>query len=178
MLIAHSTPPLYGERWPSFTNSLKLMSSKTTSIKLSKAIHKRLEFDQANVTIREKPEQQPETVENDPVPLAKELAYLLTQPPPTQNDSETFTKEVGLFTSGGCKTKTKALHDLSRSLLTIPPTSVEAERTFSASGLFLTKLRCRLPDTSLDNRYARILKFVFSVLRQNAKPKMSTAYSL
>ena len=118
------------------------MSSKTTSIKLFKAIHKRLEFDQADVMIQEKLEEQPETVENDAVPLAKELAYLLTQPPPTQNDSETFTKEVGLFA--------KALHDLSRSLLTIPLTSVEAERTFSASGLFLTKLRCRLPDTSLD----------------------------
>ena len=126
------------------------MSSKTTSIKRSKAIQKRLEFDQADVTILEKPEEQPETVENDPVRLAKELSYLLTQPPPSQNDSETFTKEVGLFTSGGCKTKTKALHDLLRFLLTIPPTSVEAKRTFSASRLFLTKLRCRLPDTSLD----------------------------
>ena len=73
------------------------MSSKTTSIKLSKAIHKRLEFNQADVTIRE---EQPKTVEHDPVPLAKELAYLLTLPPPTQNDSKTFTKEVGLFTSG------------------------------------------------------------------------------
>ena len=60
---------LYGERRPSFTNSQKLMSSKTTSIKLSKAIHKRLE-------------EQPETIEHDPVPLAKELAYLLTLPPP------------------------------------------------------------------------------------------------
>ena len=79
-LIAHSTPTtirrkvaqlheLYGERWPSFTNLQKLMSCKTTSIKLSKANHKRLE-------------EQPETVEHDPVPLAKELAYLLTLPPP------------------------------------------------------------------------------------------------
>ena len=147
------------------------MSSKKTSIKLSKAIHKRLEFNQADVTIRE---EQPETVEHDPVPLAKELAYLLTLPPPTQNDSKTFTKEVGLFTSGGGKTKTKALHDLSRSLLTTPPTSVEAERTFSASGVFFTKLRYRLPDTPLD---MLVFKKMFA-LRQNAKPNMSTAYSL
>ena len=62
------------------------------------------------MTIRKEPEEQPETVENDPdgpdrtiVSLAKELAYLLTQPPPTQIDLETFTKEVGLFTSGGVK---------------------------------------------------------------------------
>ena len=98
------------------------MLSKTTSIELSKAIHKRFEFDQADLKIREDPEEQPETVRNDPVPLAKELVYLLT------------------------------------------------------SGLFITQLRCRLPDTSLD-----MLVFkskYFSALRQNAKPKMSTAHSL
>jgi hypothetical protein len=73
------------------------------TLKLSKASHKRLAFDQADVTIREEPEleEEPETVQNDPVHLAKELAYLLlTQPPASQNDSDTFTKEVGLFTSG------------------------------------------------------------------------------
>ena len=42
--------------------------------------------------------------------------------------------------------------------LTIPPTSVESEKTFSASGLFLTKLRCRLSDTSLCS-YFKILFF-------------------
>lgn len=141
-------------------------------INLSKASHKRLAFDQADVTIREEPEEEPETVQNAPVPL--ELAYLLTQPPAPQNDSDTFTKEVGLFTSGRGKTKTKALEDLSRSLLTIPPTSVEGERTLnSTSGLFLTKLRCRLSDSSLDMLV--FLKFYFAALRQNAKPKLSTA---
>ena len=32
----------------------------------------------------------------------------------------------------------------------IPPTSVEAERVFSASGLILTKIRSRLNDSSID----------------------------
>ncbi|GFS72472.1 uncharacterized protein TNCV_2116191 [Trichonephila clavipes] len=35
-------------------------------------------------------------------------------------------------------------------LKTIPPTSVEAERAFSAAGLFITKLRTRLSDKSID----------------------------
>ena len=68
------------------------MSSKTTSIELSKAIHKRFEFYQADVTIREKPKEQPETVENDPVPFVKQLAYLLTSIGNVHKISRTFHK--------------------------------------------------------------------------------------
>ena len=48
--------------------------------------------------------------------------------------------------------KTAAISQLHMSLLTIPPTSVETERVFSAGGLFLTKLRSasNLSDMSLD----------------------------
>lgn len=35
-------------------------------------------------------------------------------------------------------------------LLSIPPTSVEAERAFSAAGLLCTKVRSRLSDKTLD----------------------------
>ena len=38
-------------------------------------------------------------------------------------------------------------------LLTVPPTSVEAERAFSAAGLFVTKLRSRLGDQSIDTLF-------------------------
>ena len=37
-----------------------------------------------------------------------------------------------------------------RAIKTMPPTSIEAERAFSAAGLFLTKLHSRLSDTALD----------------------------
>ena len=42
------------------------------------------------------------------------------------------------------------LQKLYGALVTLPPTSVEAERTFSSAGLFVTKLRTGLNDTSVD----------------------------
>ena len=42
------------------------------------------------------------------------------------------------------------LENLYQALLTIPPTSIESERSFSATGLFMTKLRSRLGDTTLN----------------------------
>ena len=35
-------------------------------------------------------------------------------------------------------------------LKSIPPTSVEAERAFSAAGLFVTKMRCQLSNKTID----------------------------
>ena len=76
-----------------------------------------------------------------PILLAKELSTLLTKsltrPHP---ETDTWTKEIALFMTTAGKKKTSALSELSNCILNIPPTSVEAERTFSASGLFLTKL--------------------------------------
>jgi len=43
-----------------------------------------------------------------------------------------------------------AVQTLYEALLTIQLTSVEAERTVSACGLFATKLRCRQNDSTLD----------------------------
>ena len=44
-------------------------------------------------------------------------------------------------------------------LMTVPPTSVEAERAFSAAGLFVTKLRSRLDDDRL-TRFAFFAHFM------------------
>ena len=151
------------------------MVSKPTIVKMSKALHRRLRFDRAETdelssTANEQsnPSDSSEgadtrsNTEDSSIPLAKKLSSLLTQSNRSQQDglSDTFTKEISLFMTGGAEKKTQALKELSRSLLTVPPTSVEAERTFSASGLFLTKLRCRLSDASLDMLI--FLKFYFS----------------
>ena len=57
-------------------------------------------------------------------------------------------KEMQLFEA--TKKRPKSLENLYRSLLTIRPTSVEAERAFSAMGLFATKIRNRLNEGTLN----------------------------
>ena len=141
------------------------MVSKPAIVKISKALHRRLRFDrdetdelpctangQSNPSDSSEGADTRSSTEYSSIPLAKELSSLLTQSNRSHQDglSDTFTKEISLFMTGGAEKKTQALKELSRSLLTVPPLSVEAECTFSASGLFLTKLRCRLSDAFLD----------------------------
>ena len=77
---------------------------------------------------------------------------------PSQNaEKDTFSKEIAFFIAG--KEKTTALKHVYDALLVIPPTSVEAERVFSAGGLYLTKLRSRMSDETLDKLI--FLKFYF-----------------
>ena len=56
--------------------------------------------------------------------------------------------EMAVFTSSG--RRERCLEQSYQFLLCIPPTSVEAERAFSAAGVMCTKLRSRLDDRSLD----------------------------
>ena len=81
----------------------------------------------------------------------------IKKPDKSNSQTDTWTKEVNLFASGG--EKTTALSDIDSCLKTIPPTSVEAERVFSVTGLFLTKLRSRLSDVKLDKQI--FLKYYF-----------------
>ena len=74
------------------------------------------------------------------------------------NQIDTFTKEVNLFCAGRLQ-KTQTINELHQALLTIPPTSVEAERVYYTSGLFLTKLRSKLSDHTIDMLV--FLKFYF-----------------
>ena len=86
-----------------------------------------------------------------------EFLDFIKKPEQSNSHSDTWTKEVNLFVSGG--EKTAALLDIHSCLKTIPPTSVEAERVFSVTGLFLTKLRSRLSDVTLDKLI--FLKYYF-----------------
>ena len=61
---------------------------------------------------------------------------------------KTVQKEFDLFDATG--ERTPRMLKIMRAIETIPPTSVEAERAFSAAGLFITKLRTRLNNRSVD----------------------------
>jgi hypothetical protein len=58
-------------------------------------------------------------------------------------------QEMSLFEGGGGRGRILQLvYDY---LLTVPPTSVESERAFSAAGVVCSKLRTRLGDETLDS---------------------------
>ena len=57
-------------------------------------------------------------------------------------------KECEVFEASGKRPVN--LQTLYEALLTIHPNSMEAERAFSACGLFVTKLRSRLHDSTID----------------------------
>lgn len=83
---------------------------------------------------------------------------LATSFPPIMKKAEKFSKKnldqdlkkemIALEDKG---TRGKLLNLLYNYLLTIPPTSVEAERAFSAAGLICSHLRTRLADESLSS---------------------------
>ena len=61
---------------------------------------------------------------------------------------EDIKQEMNLFEA--TKKPSTKLELLFNALLSIPPTSVEVERAFFAAGLFVTKMRSRLRDKSLN----------------------------
>ena len=76
----------------------------------------------------------------------------LTQPSPNRlNDNSMLAaikSEMAVFECSGVRGRyLQLVYDY---LQSIPPTSVEAERAFSAAGLLCTKIRSRLTDATLD----------------------------
>ena len=151
------------------------MITKATITRNSKSLHQRLfkkkdtnsEGDGSATTgCQDSPETHTSSsadsnVPQIPVPLAKELSDLLRGSDlstPTASRTDTLAREIGLFTTN--RQETDTIKEIRHALFVVPPTSVESERVFSASGLFLTKLRCNLNDSSLDMLI--FLKFYFS----------------
>lgn len=66
-----------------------------------------------------------------------------------QNLLSTIKKELALFQHGG--TRGVHLQIVYDSLLTIRPTSVEAERAFSSAGYLVSKVRASLNDDTIDS---------------------------
>ena len=74
--------------------------------------------------------------------------------------------EMNAFLATG--EKPAKLKTLQKDLATIQPTSVEAERAFSMAGLFLTKIRNRIEDKTL-NRYMFMRHQLVKALRQKKR---------
>ena len=83
----------------------------------------------------------------------EESKYTASKTKPLQT-SFIFKKEMDLFEaslSRGAPERPEHLELLYQSLLTLPPSSVTSERAFSAAGLFSTKIRSRLGDSTLNS---------------------------
>lgn len=91
------------------------------------------------------------TVETD-LSLEKELQNSITSSisvPDTDAKVTNFTNEFRVFEQ--CRRRTDNFDFLYKALLSIKPSSVECERTFSIAGNCCTKLRSRLNDRSLSS---------------------------
>ena len=69
---------------------------------------------------------------------------------PSHNILNLIKKEMGVYETSEYGDLGNTLTKLRGALATIVPTSVEAERAFSAAGLFVTKLRTSMSDTMID----------------------------
>ena len=78
-----------------------------------------------------------------------------------QNNVSSIKKEMSIFEKINKRSGSHLFEQMYNALLTIPPSSVEAEKCFSAAGLFVTKLRTSLNDETID-----LLCFLRSYLLQ------------
>ena len=126
---------------------------KQRSLSTTKALHGRLYPEEVTAD-----EASTGTQQAAPANLAGELSEFLRFSHSTNRpETDTFTKEFNLHVSGGERTRT--LQQTYQALLVVPLTSVEAERVFPTSGLYLTKIRYRMSDSTLD--ILMFLKFYF-----------------
>ena len=140
------------------------MPSKTIITKNAKSLHQHLfpeNVESSELTCRIEPEEEIIT----PIPpMAKQHSDFLKQQSSGKitEVQDTFSREIGLFIAGKKqKTELQLLH---KALQTVLPTSVEAERVFSAGGLFLTKLRSSMSDKTLDKLI--FFKLLFALKKQ------------
>ena len=125
------------------------MPTKTIITKNAKALHQRLFSDYTETSASTCEAEPVEEVTSVPT-MAKQLSDFLKQQSSGKSSEaqDTFAREIGLFIAG--RKQTAELQLLHQALQVVPPTSVEAEHVFSAGGLFLTKLRSSMSDSTLD----------------------------
>ena len=127
--------------------------TKTSLAELAKKHYVRLNPDDKDTNVEAE-----DNANGEPAPKKSkkdELYALLAKRKevPTQESVTLITlikREMAVFEGSGGKQIGEKLAFLKNALATVPPTSVEVERLFSAAGLFVTKLRTSLSDEMLD----------------------------
>ena len=135
------------------TDKTYQLPSRAALIRSLKSTHSRL-FNTASTPDNPTPSHDPEVqvvdrdrqIPESEVLFSKFCKYMKNVE--VSSEQDTFSKEVQLYISGGERTST--LVNLFNAYSSIPPTSVEAERVFSVTGLFLTELRSKLNPETLD----------------------------
>lgn len=142
-----------GKKYQKHCTSFAALPSKASLALTGKKMMARL-FDQpqdsSSSTSQSEDEQ---SVPESSLTLSEKLQKALTSAeaenlPSKSSRSQHLSKELDIFEATGERTQNITL--LLDALKTIPPTSIESERAFSAAGLFITKLRTRLSDRSVD----------------------------
>ncbi|XP_023230454.1 uncharacterized protein LOC111641584 [Centruroides sculpturatus] len=136
--------------------SLPALPTKTMLILSAKQMLDRL-FEVSTDSTSGDTDQLPDVASSSAMTLAEKLDAAIKEAEidrsrKVDNKSSTETRlenEIEIFEATGEKTHNICL--LLNALKTIPPTSIESERAFSAAGLFITKLRTRLSDRSIDH---------------------------
>jgi hypothetical protein len=87
-----------------------------------------------------------------------------------------FDDEIALAAKTG--ELTSKLQQLFKALSSIPAASIESERVFSVAGNFMTKIRSRLSDSTLDHFSFAKCKFKNDKLKKGVDIPISLVFSL
>ena len=124
--------------------------SKSAVISASKKLFSRL-FSSPEVPTLPDSGASNEEIESSELSLSEKLEQAIKQSmgsSSSSSDRKHISKELEVFEVTSERTKNIDL--LYDAIQSVPPTSVESERAFSAAGIFVTKLRTRLSDKSIN----------------------------
>jgi len=139
-----------------------LLTAHATGSSISNEITLEIDSDPDSITETESIcTQKPLSVAEELDKVIKE-GYAPMQPIRFETMSSKVQKEMSLFENGG--RRGDYLERTYSYLMTIKPTSVESERAFSSAGQFVTKIRSRLNDETLDE-----LCFLKAYLKKHKK---------